>query len=97
MAYDFSDSEIVKMVKMNHRPIELPARNSASVTAEVEPIQLVVVCVIDHEPWPCSAVTQLREHEGKDVKGRLATGRGTAAVTAKEALEFRRAQGKIIG
>ena len=97
MAYDFSDPEIVTMVKMNHRPIEMPTGPAAvAAGGKVEPIPLVVVCFLDHEPWPCSAVTRLRETEAKDPRGRLSTARG-GPITALEALEIRRAQGKIVG
>lgn len=95
MAYDFSDPEIATMVKVNHRPTELPAETNVAVTTKVEPIPLVVVCSLDHEVWPCSAVKALREHEGKDGRSRLATGRG-GRITAAEALAIRIAQGKIV-
>ena len=90
MSYDFTDNEIVMMVTKNHHPTEIPATVQVPTAGDkVEPILLVTVCIMDHEPWPCSAVRALRQHGGNDPKGRL------SASSGREILELRRAQGKI--
>lgn len=94
MAYDFTDPNIVAMVQSNHRPIELPAGPAPTVTETVEPIPLVTVCVMDHEPWPCTAVTELREFQGTPGRG---GGKGPlTAAEVQEKLRQRIAEGKIV-
>jgi hypothetical protein len=91
MVYDFTDPEIVTMVQMNHRPTELAASPSATTVAaagKIEPIPLAIVCTMDHEPWPCAAVTALRRSQ--------ATARGGKFMTPAERLQMRIAEGKIV-
>lgn len=89
MSYDFTDEGVYVLIKGTHRPVEIGGmrvQNAAGQGAVIEPLKLV--CEKDGEPWPCTAIKDLRAF---DEKKRQADQSGEAI------LKRRIAEGKIIG
>jgi hypothetical protein len=56
--YDFADTDVLALIKNTHRPTELPT--VVPVIGSTNPISLVLVCIVDQQPWPCAAVVAMR-------------------------------------
>jgi hypothetical protein len=69
MPYDFSDQPVYDLILRTHQPTELggfTVTTFGGQTSLTEPLSLV--CEKDGEPWPCAAITELREFDQMRLK-----------------------------
>lgn len=85
--YDLTDSLVLEVVRSGHRPEEFSAPVPDPATFDpTRPIALMLLCTKDREPWPCSAITQLRTFE---------TARGRPNVTVPDTIGTRPVRGDV--
>ena len=56
--YDFTDQAVYNLVLGTHRPIEVWSADKG-----VVPSELQLLCDVDRESWPCTAVRELRAYD----------------------------------
>lgn len=95
--YDFNDQQVLDLVMTTHRPVELQVATPVRVNGQLEivdgtPKELKLLCAVDHEQWPCAAISKARAFERQQSGPKQ---KRPQDMTPQELIALRQRQGKI--